>query len=300
MTPKRKLVCGAFGVLAGVSVLLFIVLMIMSFKNIGQDEVAIKWHTMTRTVYPGVYTEGKHYVSPGQDFLKFKRRFVTLSFDGSNDNCLTKDGLVNSIHVTAQYQIKPDELHDILFEFGEQSHLETYIRRVAYDSFRTVCGNYTAEDFFLKRGEIESAMLVQLKKDYVRGEVHAEAGFVQLRGVTLPEPFSDAIDAKQLAVQDQQRAQNERAGRLVDANSALKLAREDLRIGKIEAEGIAKGIRAKAAEQVLAIKAEWAQKALAFKSVKERSAMTNNAFIEGYLTSQAVLANKGKSVIRID
>jgi regulator of protease activity HflC (stomatin/prohibitin superfamily) len=68
-----------------------------------------------------------------------------------------------------------------------------------------VCGRYTAEDFFLARGEIQSAMLNQTAEDLAQSDAHVTIGSVQISNIDLPDDFVSAINRKQLAIQESER-----------------------------------------------------------------------------------------------
>jgi regulator of protease activity HflC (stomatin/prohibitin superfamily) len=240
------------------------------------------------------------YVQPGEVMFKYKRRFVTIEFKGDTAiSCFTLDGLNAVLTLSAQYQLLREELVETLNEFGREAAIVKYITAITRDSVRRVCGSFSGEEMFTARGQIESSLLSTLKSDFLEASVHAAAGFIQLENIALPIGFENAINDKQVAEQETVKAENERKGRLVEAETELRLADREATIAAIDAEAKASGEVSIARQTAAGISKTWSERATAYKQIMDSMGLSAEDFVRGYLTTIAVQGTAG-AVIGVD
>lgn len=288
------------GVVGFIGVVLLCVLMPLSVKKVEHDEYAIRYNKYTKKIDSKVYEQGRHVLDPGDKLFKFPRKFVPIDQTGGNAIiCITRDGLDVVLDLTTQYQFPKENLHKVLAMYGEAEAAHTFLVTVTRDSIRDTCGNYTAESFFFQRGDIEAAMLLNLRGDFSVAETYANVGFLQLKNVNLPDRFEDAIKAKQLAIQDSEKALNERAQKLIEVDTLLKQEKENATIRVIQANANADGINLKAQEDASIILTLWQDRGDAFSSIKSGLGVNATEFVDGYLES-FVLQSVVSPVVNLD
>lgn len=321
----------AAAVCCGFWVIVFIVLMAMSFKDIDADQQGLKYHGLSKSLTKDgdtvtVFDQGKHHVWPGQYFIKYFNRFDTLELtDGNAQTCLSRDGVVILTQIRILYKMVRNELADALFNFGEQDAVRKYVTRLAQDSIRDGCAEFKAEEFYANRRKIESTIadrfacatgckrpvcLDPYTPPYVddggtctrRCDAfpttaaepggfcpHIEAGPIQFTNAKMPPLFEVAVTDKLKAKQDIDSARGpEREGSKLDATIALSVARITAEVDLKNATAQSEAIASAAIQEVEGIKADFEEKAKAWKFYKETNGLSVDQFLHGYFTALAM------------
>lgn len=148
---------------------------------------------------------------------------------------LTKDGLGVEVDVTVRWAIAPGQVIELYKRFPAGDWKERAIVPIVRRVIRDTIVKFTAIETIEKRdavgAELEAALSMELEKDpsLVKAII---LGTVDLREITLPSKFVDAIEAKLAAEQLAIAAEFNRTRILVMANATAQSA-------IIEAEGIA-------------------------------------------------------------
>jgi len=294
---------GAAGWLIGITVtvglILFVVLMPLSFVVISHDEYGVKYNKVSRDVDTStIYTEGRNYVEPGATMFIYQRRFVTVDFSDSNNpvDCLSIDGVYINLLCTFQYQIIKQELFDILFEWGQMSSFDQYIQVLSRESIRQTCTYFSVTDFAQSRGVVEQAMQTNLATDFNASSAHATAGLFQLTNVEYPADYQNAVTATTQAQADYQSAENERPNLLTQANTTFAVANYTAFQQIIAAQAQAQAILQQANADASAINQTWVQRALAYKDVMIALNMNATEFVNIYFKSY-ILENLNAPII---
>lgn len=266
--------------------ILFPVLMAYSFADCGPADWCIKYHTISKKVDTSkIYTQGKHYVQPGEIFLRYKNRYVTREYTTGDDQvkCLSKDGVLHNLRITIQFRLFKEYLFDILWNIGEFSKLKKIVDDETREAIKDTCSNFTANEFNDYRGVIQRAMESNIEKAYVENQGWWTLGFLQLQNINQPKDYVEAILAVQEAEQDINAAENERPLVLVQAYTNLTVTQREADEILVVAHGEANGILAKAAEEGEAIFNEFQERATSLANVKTGLAMTTDEFLDYYL-----------------
>jgi regulator of protease activity HflC (stomatin/prohibitin superfamily) len=305
-----------------IGVLLVVILIPLSIKDVNHEEYALRYEGLTKELdTTHVYEEGKYIFEPQTELFKYNKIVGTVAFRGDSLlECLSKDGIIIYANVVFQYQLRKSELFDIFWEFGEESSLKELFVSVAKDSVRNVIARYEAIQFYGERSTIESAIGNQLSQDFIESGTHADITFLQLENYDFPDELSNAIFDKQRGEQDLDTANNEREGALTGAETALLLAEVEAEQRNIQAvaEGQKVILEAEASVEVISSKATaeatviliageaeatstqevWEKRKVLFYTIKDTMGMTNDEFVNDYLYSM-VLNNAKNPITKI-
>merc|ERR1719187_2794337 len=99
----------------GVGLLLTIILIPVSIKQVAHDEYGVRYDGLTKKVHDDVYDEGKHVCTPQTKMITYDRTIQKLTVDAI---CLSSNGIEMEIGVDIQYLIPKSQVLDIFDEFG--------------------------------------------------------------------------------------------------------------------------------------------------------------------------------------
>jgi hypothetical protein len=305
-----------------IGVLLTVILIPVSIKNVNHEEYALRYEGLTKELDTSlVYEEGKYLFEPQTELFKYNKIVGTVAFRGNSLlECLSKDGIIIYANVVFQYQLRKSELFEIFWEFGEESSLKQLFTSVAKDSVRNVISRYEAIQFYGERSTIESAIGTQLTADFITSGTHADITFLQLENYEFPEELSNAIKEKQRGEQDLDTATNEREGALTQVETELLIAIVDAEKRNIQALTESEKIildaetqveiilnKGQAEANVILINGEsiaistqelWEKRFIYYETIRDNMGMTNEEFVNNYLYS-LVLNQANQPIIRI-
>jgi regulator of protease activity HflC (stomatin/prohibitin superfamily) len=254
---RKSFGCWSFWILLVIGVILMIVLLAVSIKDIDHDEFGIAYNQVTRTLGDEVLSEGRHTLTPGDKIFTFDNKIVTRTED---IECISKDGLIITFSVATQYRIIRDDARDILFEFKDQDGLFNFVDYPIRDTVKDSCATFSGEDFFSQRGVVEQDMAANTSFVLTHTNTRVTPSFVQLKNIHLPAEFSTAIQQVQLALEDVDVAHNERAQKIIVAQTDFLKAEQDALIVLDLANARASGFIAQANEQASARSAIWTER----------------------------------------
>jgi len=275
-------------VFISIGLILFVVLLPLSFQVIQHDQFGIKYNKVSREVDTSkIYTEGRNYITPGETIFVYSRRFNTVDFSQTSSavDCLSNDGIYVTLQLTFQYQIIQADLFDILFEFGQMGDYDSYVQLIAKESIRQTCSYFPVAEFAIARGDVATALQQNLTAMFNTSNAHCVAGLLQLSDVQYPQAYSDAIAATQRAQQDYINAVNERPNQLVQANTTLSVANYTAYQNIVAANASATAVLQLANADALAITQTWIQRANAYKDVMLALNMNSTEFVNVYFKS---------------
>jgi len=244
------------------AIVLFVTLLAVSIKVIQNDELGIRYHTITKIMHEDkVYQEGRYTLQPGETFFIFKRRYVTISL---NDVlCLTQDGLQADLDVTFQYRLIQDQLVSFFKLYGDD--YENIISLLAQTAIRDTCGKWGSDGFYYAREEVQQEMASRMNDSFT--SIHVEAGFLQLSNVDLPTDFQTIVRSVQEAKQDSEQAVNERDEQLTIAQTDVLQAIQTASIINVNSTAQAYGIETQANAQAEVIAAQLAAQTSTYSAI---------------------------------
>jgi len=291
MSLTTKLIVGSICAFFCIGVLLIIILIPTSIADIAQTEIAIEYGRLDREITTDrVFTEGRYYNSLLHTFFRFNRTLQTLDLSGEVQiECLSSEGLDMRLDITTQYQINPDNLVDIFREYGLEENYVPYLNSITRDGIKDVCSNFTGQDFFLRRGEIETAITDALVIVYQESNSYSTSQLVQLRNVMHPSTYDQANREIQQIEQELDRLARERVEFLTRATTELLAAEENAEILRIQSEAEAGAIIVEADQLALAETELWTRRAQGLQSIRNGLNDTSDQAILDYLRYDAII-----------
>jgi regulator of protease activity HflC (stomatin/prohibitin superfamily) len=179
------------------------------------------YNRFTTAVYefPTYVREIKYQKSVDQD--------GTMVSDNSM-NCTTSDGMTISFDVSMNYSVRTDEVSNIFRKYRlPLEDLETrYLYTSVRNAYNSIAGQMTAEHIISNRKVYEDSvrrvLVVQLNKEGFDIQQITIAG-----KISVPHSLEQAINSKITAVQNAQRAENEKQQTIAEAQKQIESARGD-------------------------------------------------------------------------
>lgn len=142
----------------------------------------------------------------------------------------TKDGTPFRVAPILNYRVLPDSVVRIFSKYRKSvEEIETsFLKTTMYDAFRIACNSYTADSLIGNREGFERKVRSILESQFERDGFHLEQ-FTS--GLEYPQSFKEAIAAKNNAVQQALKAEND-----------VKTAEAQAKIKVAEAEGNAQAL----------------------------------------------------------
>lgn len=151
-------------------------------------------------------------------------------------NVTTKDAAVFSMDPVLAYQINRDSATAIFTKYRKSlKDIEAgYMRTCIYDAYRIIANNYTSDELMASRAKFESEVRTMLDKSL------GTEGFIVTEftsQITPPESLSNAIEAKNQAIQESLKAEN--LIKQAEANAKIEIAKAEgqAKALKIQADG---------------------------------------------------------------
>eukprot|EP01083_Nonionella_stella_P214870 773837_1 len=283
MDDEEKKLLGYCGCgLCCFGLLLMIILIPVSIKNVAHDEYAIRYDDLTNQVHEDVYKEGKYVCTPQTTMFRYKKTIQKLSLDF---DCLSSNGIEMYVEVDIQYQIPKNQVFEIFDEFGENKNLVKYLKLVAADSVRDSCGRYTAQKFYQIRADIQNTIESDMTQTARKAKSHINVTAVVLSNFEFPTGLDNAIKDKRASENDIEISNNERAGAITEAETTLLTAEINAEKLAIEAQAEVDSILAEANAKATSIVQVWQNREAVYSNIKKAMNMTSDQFVYEYLTS---------------
>ncbi len=143
-------------------------------------------------------------------------------------HCTTADGMAISFDISMNYSVRNDQVSSIFRKYRlplnelEKGYLYTSVR----NAYNGVAGQMTAEHIISNRKEYEDSvrkiLITQLNKEGF------EVQQITISGkISVPRSLEQAINSKITAVQNAQRAENEKQQTIAEAQKQIEAARGD-------------------------------------------------------------------------
>jgi regulator of protease activity HflC (stomatin/prohibitin superfamily) len=151
----------------------------------------------------------------------------TMVYDHSI-HCTTADGMTISFDVSMNYSVRNDEVSNIFRKYRlPLEDLETrYLYTSVRNAYNGVAGQMTAEHIISNRKVYEDSvrrvLVSQLSKEGFEIQQITIAG-----KISVPQSLEQAINSKITAVQNAQRAENEKQQTIAEAQKQIESARGD-------------------------------------------------------------------------
>lgn len=215
----------------------------LSLHTVGQREVGI--------VQSFSGTIGSNYKSPGvvwaAPWNHVKKENVGLQkeifvFDGGSGHqgaAVSKDQQPISAVLAVNFQVEPKDIIKLYKDVGPNWKSILLDGRIP-QAFKETTAKFTSPEITLKRPQLRLDTLERLRNELDRYDIRVVDVFVSNVGYS--EAYTQAIEAKQVQVQQAQQAQAKVAQSVAEANQAAAIADGEKRAAIAKAEGDARAI----------------------------------------------------------
>lgn len=160
--------------------------------------------------------------------IKYQKSSESDNIIDNSIHCTTEDGMAISFDVSMNYSVRNNEVSNIFRKYRlPLEDLETkYLYTSVRNAYNGVAGQMTAEHIISNRKEYEDSvrrmLLSQLNKEGFDIQQITIAG-----KISVPQSLEQAINSKATAVQNAQRAENEKQQTIAEAQKLIEEARGD-------------------------------------------------------------------------
>jgi len=281
---KAKYVIGM--VVCTIITMLISILVFGGLRFVAFDEYAIAYSGLTQEPNENILTEGTHWLSVDTSLYVYSR--VVKPIQLNNFKCLAKDGIVININIKFQFQVRQETLIDVFFQFGEEHNLIRHMTDIAKDSLRDTCGKFFAREFASMRSDIQTKFEIQLSNDFTDSNAYTTVNSLQLENYSFPPTLNDAIDDKQQALQDKDKAQQEREGELTIIETERLIAEVQAEKTLIKSQAEIDSIILEANTTANTVYEVWNNRGITYKLIMDGLEMTAPDFINEYLTTEVL------------
>jgi regulator of protease activity HflC (stomatin/prohibitin superfamily) len=213
----------------------------LSIHSVGQREVGIVYNfsgTIAGKKSPGVVMTAPWQHIKTENVAIQKDVFV---FDSSN-SAVSKDQQPITAQLVVNYQVEPQDVVQLYKEVGPSWKTVLLDGRVPQD-FKETTAQFTSPQITLNRPALRKITLKRLRRELSQYDIHVVDVFVNNVGYS--EAYMNAIEAKQVQVQQALQAQAKVAQATAEANQAVATAKGERDSAIARAEGDAKSIELK-------------------------------------------------------
>lgn len=213
------------------SVLIALIVLIGSWTTVGAGErgVVLTWGAFNGQVF----NPGLHFKVPlAQDVVKMSVQ--TKKIDVEDSQAYSHDLQVVDIHSAINFNLDPVQVGLIYQQYGLDYANNVLLPNLEASVKQTIA-KYTAEELLSKRAEVQDQIESALKSSVPPTFIITKYALVN---ESFSSSFEAAIEAKQVAQQEAEKAKNELTKAEVDAQSRIAQAKGEAEAIKIQAQAI--------------------------------------------------------------
>ena len=190
---------------------------------------------------------GVHVIAPWQNIVLMDNRVQKQSMD---TQAFSSDIQQVDVRLTVTYTINKSAAANLYEQVG-LNYYDSIIYPQLMENTKTVFANYTAEGLIETRDQLATEVTDMMRSDVASYGI--DIANVAIENIDFSDSFTDAIEAKQVATQELQRAQTQQQQATLEAEAAAEreriAAQAKAEVAKIEADAEAYSITAKAAAE---------------------------------------------------
>ena len=149
--------------------------------------------------------------------------------------------------IAVNENISPDAAYKIYTTVG-MNFLENLLEPRLMENVKVVISKYTAESLIANREKLSSEVLTKMQADMAQYGIYVSA--ISIENIDFTDQYEAAIEAKQVATQEKQKAQTEQERMTMEAEQSAKRKKIEAdaaaEVQKIQADADAYAIKAKA------------------------------------------------------
>lgn len=209
--------------------ILYFVLDAFTIVSAGERGVLLTWGAFNGTVFqPGLHVK----IPLVQEVIKMNVQ--TNKIEVARSEAYSHDLQVVNIHSVINYNIDPQAVGNVFQQYGLDFEGKVLTPNLEASVKQTVA-KYTAEALLSKRAEVQDEIQSALKSSIPTQFVVTKYALVNEQ---FSEDFEKAIEAKQVAQQEAEKAKNELTKAQIDAESRIAQAKGEAEAIKIQAQAI--------------------------------------------------------------
>lgn len=176
-----------------------------------------------------------------------------------NTEAFSSDIQQVGLMIAVNENISPDAAYKLYTTVG-MNYLENLLEPRLMENAKVVISKYTAESLIANREKLSAEVLVKMQADMVQYGINVTA--ISIENIDFTDQYEAAIEAKQVATQEKQKAQTEQERMTMEAEQSAKRK-------KIEADAAAEVQKINADAEAYAIAAKAEAEAEANKKLNE-------------------------------
>lgn len=218
-------------ILHSVLAIILLILFFSSFTIVGAGErgVVLNWGAFNGQI-----------MQPGFNFkVPFMQKVVKMSvrtekIEEEKSEAYSQNLQVVDIHSVINFNLNPQSVGEIYQKYGLDYEIKILKPNLEASVKQTVA-KYTAEELLAKRAEVQGQIQEALKESVPQEFVITKYALVD---EAFSKKYENAIEAKQVAQQEAEKAQNELNKAKIDAESRIAQAKGEAEAIKIQAQAI--------------------------------------------------------------
>lgn len=247
--------------------------------KVEQNEYAVIGNSLTMQFHTDILSQGVYILAPGDYLIKFKRTLQGIEL--GDLECLTRDEVMLSIHVSTQFQyIKDQIIPVILKQFDDDDKYKDFLWASMRSSILGTCLEFTALEYYEERTNVDTKIYTDLIANINGKNMGSTIEFFQLVDIKYPQSYIDILHEKQNVKQDLITAENNRATALINANTALMEAERQAKVNIVNAQNYYDMTVYSAKAQESATTDLWNNRAITYSNVVSDLNLTPQLLIE--------------------
>ncbi len=164
-----------------------------------------------------------------------------------NTEAFSSDIQQVGLSIAVNENISPDVAYKLYTTVG-MNYLENLLEPRLMENAKVVISKYTAESLIANREKLSAEVLVKMQADMAQYGIYVSA--ISIENIDFTDQYEAAIEAKQVATQDKQKAETEQARQTMETTQAAErqriAAQAEADVRKINADAEAYATKVKA------------------------------------------------------
>ena len=183
-----------------------------------------------------IFDEGLNFKIPFIDSI-IKMDVKVQRFDIEKGTAASKDGQSVYTTIAVNYSLQPDKV-DVIYQTMRRGYENNVIFPAVNEAIKQATAKYDAVEILQNRGEVGDLMKSILKERLEQHNINVLA--ISVTNLKFSEGFDNALEAKQTAVQQALKAQNDLERVKFEAEQKIEYAKAEAEAIRIQAESVAK------------------------------------------------------------
>lgn len=219
-----------YGVYAGIGAIA-IGLFMESFTVVPAGSMGVQ--VTMGEVNPTALSNGVHLVNPISSVKNINVQMQRATYEGASAG--TKD--LQQVHtdITANYRLSSEKVAAIYKDFGVNV-VDKVLGPSLNEAFKSVTGHYTSEELITKRDVVSEEILQRVKSKVGQFDISIDS--ISLVNFAFNAEYQKAVEAKVIATQQKQKAEQDLERIKVEAQSRIAEAEGEAKAIAIQAQAI--------------------------------------------------------------